>query len=211
MRRRLAGSLLFCMLASSVAAQQSAIIGPLAGINFAKFGGDDVGDVDTRTGFQAGLFAVLPLSRFLALMPSVSYSQEGTAVNPGGGVSGSFKLDYLEVPVLLKLSAELNDNENLRTYAVAGPAVGFQLKCQVHASSGSQSADVDCDDPTLGLDSKKVQFSGVFGAGLDIDRFTVGLRYQLGLSSIDDTGADADIKNRVLSIVAGYGFRLGRR
>ena len=40
-------------------------------------------------------------------------------------------------------------------------------------------------------------------------RADLALRYQLGLSSIDDSGAGADIKNRVLAIVAGYGFRLG--
>jgi hypothetical protein len=31
----------------------------------------------------------------------------------------------------------------------------------------------------------------------------------VGLSSMDDTGENNDIKNRVLAIVAGYGFGLG--
>jgi hypothetical protein len=142
-------------------------------------------------------------------MPGVAYSQQGTGVDLGGGVSGTFKLDYLEVPLLLELAAPLQGNPRIRPFAVLGPAVGLEVGCKVRGESGSQSAEVDCDDPLLGLDTKKVQAGLHFGAGIEISRFFVGLRYQLGLTSIDDTGADADIKNRVLAIVAGYGFRLG--
>lgn len=216
MRRHLARSLLLSLLLPLVAraqqpiAPQGAVIGPFGGINFAKFGGSDVGSVDTRTGFQAGIFASFPIGKYVAIAPSVSYSQEGTSVDVGGGVSGTFALDYIEVPVLLKLGAPLAGTGQLRPYVMAGPALGFLLSCKVKASSGSQSAEVDCDDPSLnGLDTKTVQFSAQFGAGLDIGRFTLGLRYHLGLTSVDDSGADADVKNRVFSIIAGYGFRLG--
>jgi len=215
MRRHLAGSVLLTLLLPLVAqaqqpvAPQGAVIGPFGGINFAKFGGSDVGPVDTRTGFQAGIFASFPIGKFVAIAPSVSYSQEGTSVDVGGGVSGTFALDYIEVPVMLKLGAPLAGTGQLRPYVMAGPALGFLLTCKVKASSGSQSAEADCDDPTLGLDARSLQVSADFGAGLDIGRFTVGLRYHLGLTSVDDTGADADVKNRVFSIIAGYGFRLG--
>lgn len=212
---RLAGALLLALLLTPpVAAQapgQQTLIGAFGGINFAKFVGDDVGDVDTRTGIQAGLFASLPLGRYFALVPSIGYSQQGTSVDVGGGTTGTFRLDYIEVPVLLKLSAPLAGPGRLRPYLVAGPSLGLEVSCELAASNGSQSAEADCNDATLGvdLDTKAVQVSAVFGAGMDIGRVTVGLRYQLGLSSIDDTGADADIKNRVLAITAGYGFRIG--
>lgn len=215
MRRHLAGSvlllLLFPLLAQSQqpVSTQGAAIGPFGAINFAKFGGSDVGNVDTRTGLMAGVFVSFPFGKYLAIVPSAAYSQEGTSVDAGGGITGSFKVDYIEVPVLLKLSAPLAGTGQLRPFVVAGPALGFLVSCKLQASNGSQSAEANCDDPSVGADAKSFQFSAHFGAGLEIGRVMVGLRYQLGLTSIDDTGADADVKNRVLSLVAGYGFRLG--
>jgi hypothetical protein len=213
MRGPIAGSLMLAALlalpAEAQQVRQQAVIGPFGGVNFAKFGGSDVGDVNTRTGFQAGIFGSFPVGKYIAIVPSVSYAQEGTSVDVGGGVTGTLALDYIEVPLLLKLGAPLAGTGQLRPYVTAGPALGFLIKCKVKASNASQSAEADCDDPTVGADAKSVQFSADFGAGLDIGRFTVGLRYQLGLTSVDDTGADADVKNRVFTIIAGYGFRLG--
>lgn len=211
MLRRLSGLLLVALNTTPLLAQarQETLIGPIGGVNFAKFGGDDVSRVDTRTGFHAGLFASFPLGRYVALVPGAAFSQEGTSVDLGGGATGTLKIDYLEVPVLLKLGAPLQGKGNLRPYVIAGPGVGFKVSCKVRAENASQSAEADCDDPTVGAATKSVQFSAIFGGGLDIGRFTFGLRYQLGLTSIDNSAAEADVKNRVLALFAGYGFRLG--
>lgn len=188
---------------------QRAMIGPFGGVNFAKFGGEDVSGVDTRTGFQLGLFASLPLGRIASIRPSVAYSQQGTKLDGGSGVTLTFKLNYIEVPVLLHLSAPLQGSGDIRPYIEAGPAIGFEASCKVEGSNGTQSTTLDCDDDQLGLESKSTIFSVHFGAGVEISRFFIGARYQLGLSSIDDTGGNSDIKNRVIAIMAGYGFRLG--
>ncbi len=184
-----------------------AMIGPMAGVNFAKFGGDDVSGVDSRTGFQLGLFGSFPLGKFVALQPSVAYSQQGTSLDPGGGVTLKFKLNYIEAPVLLRFSAPLQTTSQMRPYFELGPAIAIEASCNVEGSDGSQSATLSCDDDQLQLQRKKTTFSAHFGAGIEFDRFFLGARYQLGLSSIDDTGGD--IKNRVIAIMAGYGFRLG--
>jgi hypothetical protein len=203
-------ALAMALVPAPISAQHRPIAGVYGGINFAKFGGDDVGNVDTRTGVQAGLFASFPLSSILAVQPGVAYSQEGTSVDAGGGITGTFKLDYIQVPVLLKLSAPLQANSNLRPYVVAGPALGFEVRCKVRAEVSGQSAEADCDNSSVNFQTKSVLFGLHLGAGLEISRLFLGLRYQLGLTSIDDSGANADVKNRVLAIVAGYGFRLGR-
>lgn len=184
------------------------MIGPMVGLNLAKFGGEDVGDVDTRTGFQAGIYASLPLGKVVAIAPSLAYSQEGTKGDVGGGVTTTFKLSYLELPVMLKLSAPLQGSGKIRPYVMAGPAVAFELSCRLEASNGSQSASADCDDDQVNLDTRKVLFGVHFGAGIEIDRVFIGAKYQLGLTSLDDTGG-VDVKNRVIAIMAGYGFRLG--
>jgi hypothetical protein len=209
MRSLFALALVAPLLALPVSAQQHPQLGVFGGVNFAKLGGDDVGDVQTRTGVLAGVFASFPLGRILALVPGVAYSQEGTDVDAGGGITGTLKFDYIEVPLLLKVAAPLQGSPKLRPYVVVGPTVGFEVGCKVAAQSGSQSVEVDCDDPTAGVQTKSVQAGLLLGGGLEISQFFVGLRYQLGLTSIDDSGGNADVKNRVLAIFAGYGFRLG--
>src|SRR5262249_27109254 len=158
------------------------------------FGGDDVPGVDSRTGFQLGLFGSFPLGKFVALQPSVAYSQQGTKLDAGGGLTLNFKLNYIEAPVLLRFRAPLQTTSSSRPVFELGPAVAFEASCNVEGSNGTQSASLNCDDPQLQLQRKKATFSAHFGAGIEFDRFFVGARYQLGLSSIDDTGGD--IKNR---------------
>lgn len=184
-----------------------ASIGPVVGLNFAKFGGSDVSGVDTRTGFQAGIFAAFPIGKIASIRPSVAYSQQGTELDGGGGLRLKFKLDYIEIPLMLRLSPALQGSGNIRPYFEAGPALAIEASCKVKGEQGSQSVELSCDDDQLQLQRKKTAFGVHFGAGLEVSRFFFGARYQLGLSSIDDTGGD--VKNRVIAIMAGYGFRLG--
>src|SRR5512134_1589049 len=93
------------LLTAPVAAQNRPLLGVYGGVNFAELGGEDVGEVSSRTGLQAGAFASIPLGGILALVPGVAYSQEGTDVETGTSTSLTVKLDYLEVPLLLKVAA----------------------------------------------------------------------------------------------------------
>jgi hypothetical protein len=66
--------------------------GVAAGINFAKWTGDDVGSgAERRTAFHGGGTVGLDLSQAFSLQSGLSYSQEGTGADLGGGVSGAIK------------------------------------------------------------------------------------------------------------------------
>jgi len=189
-------------------AHQRIRIGPVAGVNFATWTGNDVGSGATRrTGVHAGIMVTGELGRIFALQTGALYSQEGTGVElPGTTITGSFKVDYVRVPLLLQARMAL-PGSGIRPYALTGPALGIKVHCRIEAESGGQSAAADCDDPTVGLNLTTTDFGWVFGLGLDIGRFTVGGRYQLGLKSIDDTSNTAsDVKNSLLALTAGYSF-----
>jgi hypothetical protein len=178
-----------------------------AGLNFATWTGDDVGSgASRRTGFFGGGVVTLNLSPSFALQSGVIYSQEGTGVDAGGGISGSFKVDYIRLPLYLRAGTKLQGTTPITPYLYAGPAVSFKVRCKIEASSGGQSAEADCDDPSVGAEVKSTDFAVHFGAGVGIGRFSIGGRYQLGLTSIDDSGADADVKNSVLAVSAGFTF-----
>ena len=204
----LVACLFFVALAAApVSAQSKPAFGVTAGVNFATWTGDDVGNgAKRRTGFTGGGMVTLGLSPAIALQTGLRYSQEGTGADLGGGISGSFKVDYLRVPLYLKAGTMLQGSTPIYPHLYAGPAVGFKVRCKLEASNGSQSAEADCDDPTVQAKIKSTDFGLHFGVGVDIGDFNLGGRYELGLTSIDDSGANTDVKNSVLAIVGGYTF-----
>ena len=202
------GMLLIAATVWPVAAQAKKVeFGIEAGLNFATWTGDDVGGgASRRTGFFGGGVVTLNLSPSFALQSGVIYSQEGTGVDAGGGITGAVKVDYVRIPVYLRAGTKLQGTTPISPYLYAGPAVSFKVRCKIEASSGSQSAEADCDEPGIGAEIKSTDFGVHVGAGVGIGKFSVGARYQLGLTSLDDTGADADIKNSVLAVSAGFTF-----
>ena len=194
--------------AGAVAAQRAKPrIMAIGGLNFARLTGRDAGSgIKTRTGVHGGALVTVALAPSIAVQSGLFYSQEGTSGDAGYGITVAIKIDYLELPFYLKVHTTLQGTTPLRPYLLAGPAVGFKVHCRVEASNGSNSAGADCTDPAVGLDVKGTQFGLHFGGGVEIGRVLLGGRYQLGLSSIDNSGANADVKNSVFAITAGFGF-----
>lgn len=206
---RIALALLATLPASLVAQGSRLQPGIEAAVNFAKFTGDDASGSEVRTGFAAGGFLRFPVSKVFSLEPAFYYSMQGTEVDAGGGASVTFKLDYFQLPLRFRFSAPLGPNPSLRPYVYVAPAIGVRESCRIKAQAQGQSLEVDCDDEAalgVSFDTKTFETGLHFGAGVEYQRFSVGVRYQFALNSIDDTGADADIRNRFIAITAGYRF-----
>lgn len=72
--------------------------------------------------------------------------------------------------------------------------------------------NVDCAD--FGVPVKSIDIGAMGGAGLSIATggslaVTLDVLYNLGLTTIDDTSDEDDVKNRAWSIVAGVSFPVG--
>lgn len=160
-------------------AQSPVDFGIRGGLNFANVNDVD-GDPDSRTGFLIGAYLDIgiPMSP-LSIQPEATYSQKGAEA---GGTE--IALDYLEVPVLAKLSFAPGPAS---PHVYAGPYAGFVLESDI--------------------DDAQTDFGGIVGAGLDINLvavdLNVGARYGVGLS---DAFEDGSGKNSVFSIVAGISF-----
>ncbi|HLR26344.1 MAG TPA: porin family protein [Fodinibius sp.] len=189
----LSGLVLF---AHSNAQAQFAIKG---GVNIANFNDTDA-STDSRTGLMAGATYgfQIPFSP-VSIQPGVFYAQKGVKSSSTYG-EGKVKLDYIEVPVVAKFDFVL-DNPMLTPHVYFGPYVGFNINAEAEASTddgGSVSADFDDQ-------VKKTDFGVVVGAGADISRFNLGVRYSAGLTDVYDV-ENASAKNGVFSVVAGINF-----
>ena len=182
------------------------VIGPLGGLNFATFGGQDADDAGGILGFQAGLFGRFALNRHFALAPALVFTRQGAEADGTDFiVGGAIKLSYLELPLMLQFGIPLSQRS--RVYLESGPAVAYKLGCTRDVGQGDAALGYNCDY-TL-INTRRTEFSAHFGGGLEFSQFFVGARYRLGLSSIDASDDQLDIKNRGLALMAGYGFRVG--
>lgn len=181
-------------------------VGIMAGVNFAKVSGSDLTNPKSRTGLTAGGFARLGVANHVAIEPEVLYSQQGAKGDFDVGVQGTFKLDYIQMPLLLRVMIPTKGTADIHPSLFAGPALGIKSSCKLKATSGSTSIAEDCSDTDAKI--KSTDFLVVFGGGLDVRGLTFGLRYALGLSKVDDSTDPSDAKNKVFSFTVGYGFRL---
>ena len=166
---------------------------------------------DVLFGFTGGLFVDAGLNDFLSLQPEADFTTKGTqlsviptpAVNQYGQVvgelSGTFSdsYNYLEFPLLLKAHTSLGPQ--VTGSLLAGPSLGIFLSGNNHYSISGTSGNVPLN--AAGLD-----WGALFGAEIEINRFLLDLRYDLGLTSISPNGAIGakGPTTSVLSLEAGY-------
>jgi hypothetical protein len=192
-------------------------IGPKFGLNLASWTGDEMFDDDAYKsvlGLQFGAVAEFPFSDMFAVQAELLYFQKGVAAEfdfLGEKITTESKLNYLEVPVLAKVSFI---NEPVQVYVTAGPSFGYGLNGKTVAKSDTEEdeEDIDFDENELA----RFELSASFGAGVQIPagpgKFFVDGRYLLGLTNVDASepeGDRTDIFNRGLGISVGVLFPIG--
>jgi hypothetical protein len=200
---------LFCIPATTYAQ-----FGLRGGVNLTRFVGGDAGDVESRKGLNLGmslpLFSIGPLS----LAPELYYSQKGATQSALAGVpSFTFEVDYIEVPILAKLTLPLNSSRSLRAYLAGGAAYAWNVNCSFSSqTAGTQELSENSCGETFGSFDTAMQKADrgmVFSGGLD---FTVpgmgGLnldaRLVRGLARLREGETASDIKNQAFSLMLGY-------
>lgn len=188
------------------------------GGNFAIWSSSDAEDLfdadfSTLTAGHFGPYVHIPISKKLALEPALLGSIKGTNVNlfetemQGGDVitfesDADIYLLYLDIPVLLRFY--LVDGLNI----YAGPQVSFLLYNVV------DNQFIECfnnmcfeDDEEDEAEVTNTDFALSFGLGYDFDfGLNLNVGYDLGLSSIDDTGEPVEVNNRVIEVSVGWTF-----
>lgn len=175
-------------------------IGGGAGVVFSSLTGDDVGEdeVDTRTGFFAGGSLGVPLGGILGLGTGVYYVQKGAAEPEG---DDTFDLAFLEIPALLQVQVT-GPERPVGVGLFLGPSFSFNLSCE-------DADGEDCSDTV-----KSFELGAMFGAGLSFaagQSATVSVNggLDLGLTSLDDSPSEADVKNEAYFLGVGLSWPMG--
>jgi hypothetical protein len=166
-----------------------------AGVNFANLTNTNA---SRRVGFMAGLYGNFLISNSkVSFQPEIFYTQKGVKKDVQG-TTGKIRLDYIEIPLLLKYNFMTKGPVIPGIYV--GPYVGFNVKSDVAVSSANANGSVDIGDNT-----KSTDFGIVVGGSVGFGHINVGIRYGFGLVNVFKDES-SDNKNSVLSLTAGFGF-----
>jgi Outer membrane protein beta-barrel domain len=178
--------------------------GVRGGLNASNLYIKDISDRNPRYGFHVGAFTQVPLiGKVLVLQPEIAYSTKGTtatynAFNLQG--KNTFKLDYLEVPVLATL--KLGNAVDIHL----GPYAAYMIN-----SSNNFTGDLGNVISNLNPDNFN-RFDYGLAAGLTIyfGKAFLATRYNQGLNKIaNSTQANVllgDAKNSVGQLSVGFTF-----
>ena len=172
------------------------------GVNFSNLYAENVDDNNVLTGFQAGVFAKVPISSSFAIQPELLYSTKGAELvynNAFVNGTSTFRLNYIELPIL----AVINISENFNIHA--GPYVAYLVDGK--ATNDSQGTLFDMENNLTNDDFNKFDAGLAVGAGFDADNLGFGIRYNYGLQTVGKersfggtTYTFPDGKNSVLNV-----------
>jgi hypothetical protein len=200
-----------CLAAQTALAQykpgqrEPTTFGIVGGLNFASMSGSDATGTSARTTFHAGLGANMTLGGNIFFQPQVLYFMKGPKME-FSGVTATLKMGYVEVPLLLGMRIPMA-NSNIRPFIVAGPSIGIKMSCKIKASGGGTTAELNCDDSSVGMTVRSTDIGLAAGLGVELPmgsgRLQIFGRYSMGLS---EPIQDSNVKNTVISVGAGYFF-----
>jgi hypothetical protein len=188
--------------ASPLFAQGKMMFGVKGGLNLANLTGSDVENTSIKPGAAVGAFMCYKFTDIFAVQPEVLFIMKG-AKEDSADVSIKWKANYIEIPLLLKVS--MPTEGKIKPSLYVGPGIGILLSSKV-----SDGEEVDLKDYT-----KSSNISLIAGAAVayQLEKGAVSLeaRYDVGLQTIakngpDDTGTEPDIKTSDISIMVGYAF-----
>jgi hypothetical protein len=180
--------------------------GVKGGVNFSNLYTDNADDENVLTGFNVGLYAKVPVTNSISIQPEVYYTGKGAEVvydNAFASGTAKFKLNYIEVPVMLVANVTKNFNVQV------GPYAGYLIsgKTTNESSGGTYNFEDNIDTD----DFNKIDAGVAAGLGLDLETVSFGVRYNYGLTKVGKENSTTnqtypDAKNSVLSFYGAFSF-----
>lgn len=210
---------LFLLLSGAVA--MHAQVAVKAGVNFSNmlFEEDDTSIEDlARDGavkFTGGLSFILPLGNAVAIQPELLFVQKGaknTYTFAGEEFSSDWTYNYLDIPLLLRLSLGDTHGEGLGIYINGGAYLGYAFsgKNTTESPLGKVETEFTFDDVD---DQRRIDYGFALGGGLTLGNLFFDLRYSHGTNNLLDDDADNSnddgfkkLQHRGLALTTGLIF-----
>ncbi len=178
--------------AATPAFAQGLGIGIKLGPVFNSFDSSDT-NFKHRVGFMGGVFLGSPRNHVVGIQTEFNFMQKKGA---GTTIPGNVEINYLDIPLLLRLGGGAQSMKGGAFYVVVGPVFDIKLSESV---TGVNLANSSFETFDMGVAA---------GAGVEITRFIIEGRYQQGFrrivtSNLLDT---SKVTTKSFSILFGFRF-----
>ena len=190
------GLILAATLAPLSAGYAQLTFGGFAGVNFSNL---DISALDpnastsSRTGGMFGGYLGTHLGRLFTVRLEGYWTRKGADIQESGSSVESFKIDYIEIPLILRVNLPL---VVIKPAIYAGPAISFKTSCTPEDSTPPESCE----------DVNSTDFSGIIGAGIGFGPITLDVQYDRSFSSILDEDGASEVKNETWTVRAAFGI-----
>lgn len=178
-------------------------VGIKAGVGFATINeeGDGISqdDIDNRSIVVPvlGLTFGINIADILTIQPELLYTQNGGSNSYtllGAVTKNTYRINYLELPVLAKLQFGNANQDGVGVHIAAGPWIGYAL-------NGKRTSKTTRDDTVL-IDVKdnftfddkdnaeRINYGMIGAAGVSFGNVVLDLRYNYGFNNLLDNDAD---------------------
>lgn len=173
----------------------------------------DLFSTDNRTGFVGGVYVGIDLAPNIGLQPELLYVRKGaklfsTDVTVGGITFGSvgtnLDVDYVEVPVLLRLNTPSAGPLDLRL--LAGPVLSLKAN---EALSTTGLIGVRLGSNQIKSTDMGLAMGGAIAVRNGNMKLVAEGRYTLGLANVSKLPFGGDVKNGATYATLGLEFPLG--
>jgi outer membrane protein W len=188
------------VLGSTPLCAENMMLGVKGGLSLANLAGGDVYNNSIKYGGTGGVFMRYALSDIFAVQPEVLFAMKG-AKYEAEGLKSQGKINYIEIPLLVR--ATMPNESKMKPSVFLGPAISILLSNKI-----TNGEEIDIKDATKSSDIGLVAGAGIEYM-LEKGCVLVDARYEMGLSSImkKSDGEQREVKNRVISIMVGYGMK----
>lgn len=177
--------------------------GVKGGFNMSNLYSNDPNDDNVLYGFNAGVYATLPISDFIAIQPEILFTTKGAELDYNNAFAtgnAKFRLNYIEVPLLVRVNITKNFNVHAGGYA-----------SYLVSSKVTGDGDINFDQEINTDDLNKFDAGLSAGVGVDFNPVSIGLRYNYGLTTVGKertlagtTYTFPDAKNSNLTLYLSY-------
>ncbi|AKK74173.1 opacity protein [Chryseobacterium sp. P1-3] len=172
--------------------------------------GADLSDSKSKIGFNAGVFANIPVASNFSVQPEVIYNDLGSKVTREYTALGntykseySRNLGYIAVPVMFQYNA------TPEFFLEAGPEFGFLVSAKDKFKSSTNNNNNSSQIATLDKDDFQTFNFGIgIGAGYYfLPNLGITARYTAGLTDIYKNNSGDAVKNNVFQVGLAFKFK----
>jgi len=180
------------------------MFGVKAGVNMANLTGEgtEKSDLSMRMGFGGGVFVNYAFTELFAVQVEALYMMKGATYEFEGKSYDIAKFDYIELPLLLKVT--IPTEGKIKPAIFAGPTFGFLMSAK---ALGDEMVEEDVKDQMNSMDIG-ILGGAEIGYQLEKGMIFLGASYEVGLQNLakEEVPADEEMKNTNIGITLGYGF-----